>query len=95
MLVDPLSATVAVLFAKSVEALEGVDEHPNDSDSPLAVARRIDNLMGRDPALRSELSSIVDEAERHPTVGQFVVEIQGNARVGQVINIGEARDISF
>jgi hypothetical protein len=57
------------------------------------VARLLAGLAAQDDAFRQELAVLVDEARHDPTVGPLATRVYGQAQIGQLLNIGQARDI--
>jgi hypothetical protein len=77
------------------QALAAVQQSPNDQSRVSELATAVQERAEADAAFRSELEALVSEAKRDPMAGQFVTEVYGNAQVGKLVNIGQARDVSF
>ena len=73
--------------------LAELHQHPDDPDRVHEVARLLAGLAAQDDAFRQELTVLVDEARHDPTVGPLATRVYGQAQIGQLLNIGQARDI--
>lgn len=76
-------------------ALDLVSRSPASTASVEALAVALDERAAGDDEFRLRLAEFVDDARRDPVAVSFVTEIYGNARVGKVVNIEHARDVSF
>lgn len=79
--------------ADATRALAEVEEAPADDARRQALAKAIEDEIGRSPHFQAELSRLVDEARRDPSVNSFVTNITGDVK--QQTNIGQAGDITF
>jgi hypothetical protein len=77
------------------QALAAVEQAPDDQDCVAALATIVQQRVDADEGFRDELEALVAEARRDPVAGQFVTEVYGNAQVGKLVNISQARDVTF
>ncbi len=78
-------------------ALAAVERSPADEASVQKLAAAIDERVSGDGggAFRDELQELVAEVAHHPRVSQFITEARDNARVGKIVNVGQAGDINL
>jgi tetratricopeptide (TPR) repeat protein len=74
-------------------ALSEVERHPDDQDRIRALAELLAALAAQDAAFHRELAALVSDARRDPSIGSLATLVYGQAQVGQVLNVGRARDI--
>lgn len=76
-------------------ALAALEQAPDDEACVAALSGALERRAGADAVFRGELAALVNEARRDPVAGRIVTEVYGNAQVGKVVNIGQARDVTF
>jgi hypothetical protein len=67
-------------------ALERVQSRPGDQTGLVELAEALRN-HSQDADFGSQLAELVDQARRDPTVGRFVTQVYGNAKVGKLVNV--------
>jgi vacuolar-type H+-ATPase catalytic subunit A/Vma1 len=78
------------------EALDQVETAPDDQRKVEALAAVLQSHAAESPSFHRELAGLVAEAQHEPSLGRFVTEISGNARVGKLTNIDTVHgDVSF
>lgn len=77
------------------QALVAVEQKPADEERIRALADAINELLAVDETLSGNLEGIIAEAERDPQASRFISQVRDNAQVGKIVNIGQARDVSF
>jgi hypothetical protein len=77
-------------------ALARVERAPSDRSEMDALADVIDGCAQDDTdTFRAELVELVDAVKDDAMAARFVTEVYGDARVGKIVNIGQARDVSL
>jgi hypothetical protein len=76
-------------------ALAAAEETPEDETRTQQLAATIDRLAAQDEDFRREVSALVAAARRDPAAARFVTEVSGHAHVEKIVNIENARDVSF
>lgn len=76
-------------------ALAAAEEAPEDEARAQNLAASIDRLSAQDENFRREVVELIAAARRDPAVAHFVTEVSGHANVGKIVNIENARDVSF
>lgn len=76
-------------------ALERVEQAPGSRSGVDVLAQVIDGRARGDEEFRAELAEFVEAARRDPVAASFVTEVYGDAQVGNIVNIGHARDVSL
>lgn len=79
----------------AAQALKRLIEKPVDEDLKSGLAKIIEDKAAADGRFANELEKVVREAKRDPNFVQFVTTIQGNAHVGQILNIGHVENINL
>jgi hypothetical protein len=74
-------------------ALAQVQQHPEDVDRVRELGELLAAFAVQDAAFHRDLAALVDQARRDPVVGQLATKVYGQAQVGQILNVGQARDI--
>jgi hypothetical protein len=74
-------------------ALDQVEKHPEDADRIQALGQVLAGFGARDAVFQRELATLVADARRNPTIGPLATQVYGQAQVGQVLTIGQVRDI--
>ena len=74
-------------------ALAEVERHPDDQARIRELGELLAAFAARDAAFHRELASLVADARRDPTIGPLATRVYGQAQVGQLLNVGQARDI--
>jgi hypothetical protein len=78
------------------EVLDQVAAAPGDERKVEALAAVLKSHVTESPDFYRALAGLVAEAQREPSVGRFVTEVSGNARVGKLTNIDTVHgDVSF
>lgn len=77
------------------QALVAVEQKPADEEGIRALADAIDKLLAVEETLSGDLEGIIAEAECDPQASRFISQVRDNAQVGKIVNIGQARDVSF
>jgi len=80
---------------ESTEVLDRLEQKPNSQGRVTELAEVLDKRMKADPNFAKELASLVKEAGQDPGSGSFVTQVMDNARVGKIVNIGSAGNVSF
>jgi hypothetical protein len=81
--------------ARAQQALTAVERAPADEARTSDLAAVLHAHICADPSFGAELEGLLAEAERDAGVARFVTEVRDSAQVGKVVNIGQARDVSF
>jgi hypothetical protein len=76
-------------------ALDRVQDTPDSPARVAALAAVIDQRAAADSAFADELTRLVEEIRGDVVGGQFVTEVFGNAQVGTILNVNQARDINL
>jgi hypothetical protein len=79
----------------AVGALDRVKDAPDSPARVAALAAVIDQRAAADSAFADELTRLVEEIRGDVVGGQFVTEVFGNAQVGTILNVNQARDINL
>jgi hypothetical protein len=74
-------------------ALAQVQQHPEDADHIRELGELLAAFAIQDAAFHRDLAALVDQARRDPMLGSLATQVYGQAQVGQLITIGQARDI--
>jgi tetratricopeptide (TPR) repeat protein len=74
-------------------ALTEVERHPDDHDRIRALAEQLAALAAQDAAFHRELAALISDARRDPSIGSLATRVYGQAQVGQLLTVGQARDI--
>jgi hypothetical protein len=80
---------------ESTEVLDRLEQKPDSQGRVTELAEVLDKRMKADPNFAKELASLVKEAGQDPGSGSFVTQVMDNARVGKIVNIGSAGNVSF
>jgi hypothetical protein len=75
--------------------LDRLEQKPDSQGRVTELAEVLDKRMKADPNFAKELASLVKEAGQDPGSGSFVTQVMDNARVGKIVNIGSAGNVSF
>jgi hypothetical protein len=82
--------------ARGQEVLEQVTTAPDDQRRVAQLAAVLESHAAESPDFHRALAELVTEAQREPSLGRFVTEVSGNARVGKLTNIDTVHgDVSF
>jgi hypothetical protein len=73
--------------------LAQVQQHPQDTDRIRELGELLAAFAAQDVAFHREVVALLDQARRDPVVGQLATRVYGQAQVGQLVNVGQARDI--
>jgi len=77
-------------------ALDDVAHTPKDRSAVDVLARVIDaRAQYNDDTFGAELAALVEAVQHDGQVASFVTEVYGDARIGKIVNIGQARDVSL
>lgn len=76
-------------------ALDLVERAPDSASAVERLAAVLDARARDDADFAEQLASFVQEAQRDPVAGRFVTQVTGDAQVGKIVNIGQARDVSL
>lgn len=60
-----------------------------------ALAGVLDDRAAGDREFEAGLVALIEEVRRDPVAASFVTEVSGNAQVGKIVNIGQARDVTL
>jgi hypothetical protein len=74
-------------------ALAEIEQHPDDQAGICRLAEILAALGAQDAGFHRELAALVADARRDPVVGLLATQVYGQAQVGQLVNVGQARDI--
>jgi len=74
-------------------ALSEVERHPDDQNRIRTLAELLAALAAQDATFHRELAALVADARRDPLIGSLATRVYGQAQVGQLLNVGQARDI--
>lgn len=78
------------------QALSRVEAEPTDSQRVWDLIDVLDPHVCGDPAFRRALADIIADLSGQPTIGQFITQISGDARVGKLVVIDTVHgDVSF
>lgn len=78
------------------EVLDQVATAPGDERKVEALAAVLESHAAESPDFHRALADLVAEAQREPSLGRFVTEVSGSARVGKLTNIDTVHgDVSF
>jgi hypothetical protein len=78
------------------QALASVETAPANQASVETLAEIIASHATKDHQFREMLRELVVDAEQHPTIGRFVVEVSEQAKIGKLVNIDTVHgDVSF
>src|SRR6266540_2304805 len=78
---------------RAESTLAELDQHPEDTDRIRDLAELLTGFAAQDAAFHRELVELIADARRDPTVGPLATQVYGQAQVGQILNVGQARDI--
>jgi hypothetical protein len=82
--------------ARDHEVLDQVTTAPDDERKVEALAAVLRSHAAESPDFHRVLAGLVAEAQREPSLGRFVTEVSGDARVGKLTNIDTVHgDVSF
>jgi hypothetical protein len=70
-------------------ALRQVQQHPEDSKRVWELGELLATFAAQDDAFHRELAALVADARSDPTIGPLAAQVYGQARVGQLTNIGQ------
>jgi hypothetical protein len=73
--------------------LAQVQQPPEDTDRIRELAGLLAAFAAQDAGFHRDLAALVDQARRDPVVGQLATQVYGQAQVGQLVTVGQARDI--
>lgn len=69
------------------------ERRPDDLAARTALATAVRERLDGDPEFRRELTTVLGELEQHQ---EFAVQVQGNAAVGKIVNVGVVQgDLNF
>jgi hypothetical protein len=74
-------------------ALAQAQQHPQDPEPVRALGELLATFAAQDAAFHRDLVALIDQARRDPVVGFLATRVYGQAQVGQLVNVGHARDI--
>jgi hypothetical protein len=80
-------------YRQAESALTEVERHPDDQAGIRELGELLAALAAQDAAFHQELASLVADARRDSTIGPLATQVYGQAQVGQLLNVGQARDI--
>lgn len=72
------------------KTLQRMEEQPTSEGCQAALADILAEKAQNDPGFAQELMQLVQSATQDKTVVQILTQVYGNARVGKIINIGNA-----
>jgi hypothetical protein len=82
--------------SRGQELLDRVEAAPDNQREVEALAALLESHAAKSPGFYRELAGLVAEAQREPSLGRFVTEVSGNARVSKLTNIDTVHgDVSF
>jgi hypothetical protein len=70
-----------------------LEERPDDPHRIRELGELLAVLAAQDTAFHQELATLIADARRDPIVGPLATQVYGQAQVGQILNVGQARDI--
>ncbi|HEY2958190.1 MAG TPA: FxSxx-COOH system tetratricopeptide repeat protein [Actinomycetota bacterium] len=73
--------------------LAQVGQHPEDVGRIRELGELLAAFAAQDAAFHRDLTALVDQARGDPVVGQLATRVYGQAQVGQILTVGQARDI--
>jgi hypothetical protein len=76
------------------QTLEQFEQQPDDEERQAELARVLSEKAETDPDFREELQRRVDDATGGRSVNEFLTQVYGG-EVGKIVNIGQARDVTF
>jgi hypothetical protein len=76
-------------------ALAAVEHHPDDPGRVQALAAALTSLAADEPAFQAELTELVAQAKRDPSIGAFTTHVEGLATIGSIVNLAQVRDVHF
>jgi hypothetical protein len=68
-------------------ALERAQSEPDNQTRLAELTEALHSHSAQDPTFGAQLADLVDQARQDPTVGRFVTQVYGNAKVGKLVNI--------
>lgn len=89
--IGPLARVVRRRFSgdpQATAALERAEENPDDAGRTRRLAEALQDHIEQDPSFYRQLAAWVEEARWHPTLGQFVTQVGGQAQIGAIITGG-------
>lgn len=71
-----------------------LNEDPTNEERQAEAAKVLSQTLDSDPKLAAEVERWVNEAKSEPGVSQFLTQVYGG-KVGKIVNIGSAGNVSF
>ena len=76
-------------------ALERVQDAPDSPARVAALAALIDERAADDRVFADELTRLIEQVRGDAVGGQFMTAVFGDAQVGTIVNVNQARDINL
>lgn len=81
--------------SQDARALDQLEQRPDDAGTQRSLEDVLRRTVAFDPAFARQLQELVDAATSNQSLVQFMTEVYGEARVGQLVNIGSAGTVRF
>jgi tetratricopeptide (TPR) repeat protein len=72
-------------------ALTLLKQHPQNADRVRELSELLAAFAAQDAAFQRDLTGLVAEAKQDPAIGAFATQVDGQARVGSIINLAQVQ----
>jgi len=94
-LVDSIRRKLASSGPEAQQAFDELQRQPDNAERQDALATVLTSEAEQDEAFATDLARLVRELTEEPTLTSFLTHIYGQAKVGQILNIHQAGNLSF